>query len=126
MNRDLVSIQNSTKGKLPSLPFVPLKDAILGKKYELSVFCASKSMAKKINKERRGKDYIPNVLSFSLSKKSGEIILQLDQIKKEAPDFDMTYKNFTKFLYVHALLHLKGYEHGEKMEKLEKKYLEKF
>lgn len=82
---------------------MPLKDAILGKKYELSVFCASKSMAKKINKERRGKDYIPNVLSFSLSKKSGEIILQLDQIKKEAPDFDMTYKNFTKFLYVHAL-----------------------
>lgn len=126
MNDNFVLIKNSTKGKLPSLPFVAIKDKILGKNYELSIFCAGKILAKKINKERRGKDYVPNILSFSLAKSRGEIIFQLDEIKRGAPEFDMSYKEFTKFLFIHGLLHLKGFEHGKKMETLEKKYLRLF
>lgn len=126
MNKKLVLIKNNTKGKLPSLPFVAIKDRILGKNYELSIFCAGKTLARKINKERRGKDYVPNILSFSISKSSGEIIFELNEVKREAPEFDMSYKEFTKFLFIHGLLHLKGFDHGKKMESLEKKYLKLF
>lgn len=126
MDTENISIKNSTKGKLPSLPFASMKDAVLGKKYELSVFCAGEKMARKINKETRGKDYATNILSFPLSKNTGEIIFQLDKVKKDAKDFDMTYEQFLKFLFIHGLLHLKGLDHGKKMESEEKKFLKRF
>lgn len=126
MTEEKFLIKNSTKGKLPSLPFVAIKNEILGKEYELSVFCAGKTIAKKINKERRGKDYATNILSFPLSPDSGEIIFHLDKVKKDSVDFEMTYKQFLKYLFIHGLLHLKGLDHGKEMEKQEKKFLKRF
>ena len=35
-NKNL-QIKNTTKGKLPRLPFVDIKDSVLGKKYSLSL-----------------------------------------------------------------------------------------
>lgn len=126
MEIEAVSIVNKTKGKLPRLPFVSIKNAILGKDYDISVVCVSKATSKKLNKEHRQKDYPTNILSFPLSEKSGEIILQLDCVKRDAPDFDMSYTKFTKFLFIHGCLHLKGYEHSSTMEKEEQKFMKKF
>jgi probable rRNA maturation factor len=53
----------------------------------------------------------------------GEIILCPSVIKKEAKNFDRTFPQFLGFLVIHGMLHLKGYDHGKEMEKLEKKYL---
>jgi|SRR3989338_4880849 len=126
MKEENLLIKNLTKGKLPSLPFVLIKNTILGDKYDLSVACVDEKLAKKLNKERRGKDYATNILSFPLSKTSGEIIFQLDRVKKDAKDFDMSYKEFLKFLFIHGLLHLRGMGHGKKMEKMENLYYKKF
>ena len=45
---------------------------------------------------------------------------------KDAPNFDMPVSKFLLFLVIHAMLHLKGYEHGSTMERQEKKFLKLF
>jgi probable rRNA maturation factor len=121
-----IEIKNSSKGKLPSLPFEQIKDAVCGKEYELSIACVSKKESQRINKQYRDKDYPTNILSFPLSENSGEIILQLDKVKEDAPNFDMSYEKFLQFLVIHGCLHLKGFEHGSTMEKEERKYVKMF
>ena len=121
-----LSILNKTKGKLPRLPFVQLKNKILGDDYDLSLVFVSPRESHKINLQYRGKDNPTNVLSFPLSETSGEIFLDQKTSAKDAPNFDMTPTKFLQFLVIHAMLHLKGYEHGSTMEKQEKKFLKIF
>ncbi|QQR76466.1 rRNA maturation RNase YbeY [Candidatus Nomurabacteria bacterium] len=123
---DTISIINQTKGKLPRLPFANIKDKILGKKYELSIVFLEDKEIKKINKKYRGKNKPTNVLSFSLTENSGEILLAPDVIKKEAPKFGMNIKNFTGFLIIHGMLHLLGFDHGSTMEAKEEKWKKYF
>lgn len=121
-----VSIRNTTKGKLPRLPFVDIKNSILGERYELSiVFCGS-GLSKRLNRTYRGKNKPTNVLSFPLSKKSGEIVIDLVRSKKEAPQFDEKFVNFIGFLFIHGLLHLKGLDHGSTMESKERRFRKMF
>jgi probable rRNA maturation factor len=123
---EFCTIINTTKGKLPRLPFVSIKEAVLGQKYELGVRFLSAAKQKELNKRYRDKDSTTNILSFPLSKNSGDITFDLAKVKKDAPLFDMTYPVFLKYLFIHGLLHLKGFEHSSTMEKEEKKYLKMF
>ena len=70
-----ISIVNKTKGKLPRLPFVQLKNEILGQDYDLSLAIVTSKESHKVNLALRQKDKPTNVLSFPFSKKSGEILL---------------------------------------------------
>ena len=126
LNTELCTITNKTKGKLPRLPFVSIKNAVLGEKYEFGVSFISSSAQRKINMTYRGKDTTTNILSFPLTKTSGEITFDLKKVKKDAPLFDMTYPQFLKYLFIHGLLHLKGYDHSSTMERQEKKFLKQF
>jgi probable rRNA maturation factor len=121
---------SNKKGKIneeiQNLPFLYIKEKILGKKYDLSVNFISPKDAQDLNKKYRSKDYIPNILSFPLSEKSGEIFICLSVAKKEYNKFDLNYINYLKLLLVHGCLHLSGIDHGDEMEKLEEKYLTKF
>jgi probable rRNA maturation factor len=120
------SVLNKTKGKLPSLPFVDLKETILGKEYELSISFVGKTASRTLNRTYRDKDYATNILSFELSKKSGELVIQPDCVKRDAKNFDMDYKNFLLFLLIHGMLHLKGMQHGSTMEKQEARFKKVF
>lgn len=126
IDTELCTITNTTKGKLPRLPFVYMKNAILGDKYELGVSFLSPRKQKEINMKYRGIDKTTNILSFPLSETSGDITFDLIKVKKDAPLFDMTYTKFLKYLFIHGLLHLKGYDHSDIMEKQEKKFLKMF
>lgn len=126
MADNTTSITNKTKGKLPSLPFVAMKNKILGTKYELSISFVGKTESQKLNKTYRGKDYPTNVLSFELSKTSGELVLQPACVKRDAKNFDMDYSNFLAFLLIHGMLHLKGMEHGSTMEGQEVRFKKMF
>lgn len=103
-----------------------IKNEILGESYFLSVNFVSPIFAKELNQEYRNKSYIPNILSFPLSKKEGEIYICLSVARKEAKNFSLTYQNFLRLLIIHGALHLKGLDHGEEMENLEEKYLKKY
>ena len=102
-----------------------IKNIILGKNYELSLTLVNNKESKKLNKKLRNKNKPANVLSFPLEEKAGEIYLDLET-KKEAPDFNMGHKKYLTYLFIHGCLHLRGHDHGDKMEKLEDKYLKIF
>jgi probable rRNA maturation factor len=120
---DKFSLINKTRSKTPPLPFILIKNDILGKDYSLSLAYLSKENIRKINKTYRGKDKATNILSFPLSKNSGEILLCPSIIKNETEKFGRNFKQLLCFLVIHGMLHLKGMEHGSKMEKAEEKYL---
>ena len=116
----------STARAYPKLPYEQIKDDILGKKYALSLAFIGGTHSQALNKEHRGKDYTPNVLSFPLDTNIGEVFITPTIAKKEAPKFSMTHKGYVGFLFIHACLHLKGLDHGDAMDKAEKKYFKKY
>ena len=124
----MISTQNFTKQKpgVSTSLFASIADDILGKKYELSLVFSGTTRSRRLNKEVRGKDYIPNILSFPYEKNEGEIIITLSNIKREAPQYEMSEKKYLIFLFIHGCLHLKGMNHCTKMDSLEEKYLAKY
>ena len=121
-----LSIANTKKGKLPRLPFLKLKNAILGGKYELSVVFANPAEMRKLNRIYRGKNKPADVLAFPLSKNNGEIFLCVSEIKKRAGDFGREGDKLAGFFLIHALVHLKGLSHGSTMEKTEGRFRNAF
>lgn len=103
-----------------------MKEEILGKKYELEIIFLSPQKQKKLNFKYRSIDKSTNILSFPLSKYSGEITIDLEKAKSEAHLFSMNQATFLKFLVIHGMLHLKGFDHGAIMERQEEKFLKKF
>lgn len=121
-----ISISNKTGGSAPRLPFADIAKTILGRTYELSVAFVTPGEARRIARTYKGKDYAANVLSFRLSKKSGELVMCLATAKKEAADFDRTYREHVLALFIHGALHLEGHTHGGTMEREERRLLRKF
>jgi probable rRNA maturation factor len=111
---------------LGSLPLVEIKRAVLGKRYELSLVFIGSTLSRRLNSAHRGKDKSANVLSFPLTKNTGEMFIDIQQSQKEAPKFGKTHSQFVAYLFIHGLLHLKGMPHGDTMEKAEIKFLKKF
>ncbi len=120
------SLHNTTKTPLPTIPFEKMARDVLGAEYDLSVVFVGNKRSRDLNRSYRSKTYTPNVLSFPLSDSMGEIFLNPNIIRKEAPRFSMNVRSFTGFLFIHALLHLKGYDHGDTMERVERRYLKKY
>jgi len=116
----------SGKGTLPNVPFLAIKEAVLGKKYELSVRFVDPLTAQQLNITHRQKDYVPNTLSFSLSDTSGEIVMCRSAIRAEYKKFSMTHSTYLIFLFIHSSLHLLGMDHGSTMETKEQFFLKKF
>ncbi len=116
-----LAIKNTTKGKLPRLPFAKMATAVLGKKYDCSLVIVSSKKSRSLNRCYRGKDTPTNILSFPLEKHEGEIFLDLKKARKDSASFDRPYVNFVAFLFIHALFHLKGLDHSDIMERKERK-----
>ncbi len=111
---------------IPAHPYEKMAQHILGKSYTLTLAFIGERRAQALNKAHRGKDYIPNVLSFPLDTKTGEIYICPEVAKREAKKFDMSVDGYIGFLFIHGCLHLKGYDHGATMEKAEQKYVRQF
>lgn len=123
---DSFSLINTTRKKAPLVPFAAIAEAALPKKYFLSVVLIDDKKALALNQEHRSKDTSANVLSFSLSKNAGEIFLNLDRAKREAPEFGRTYQKHLGNLFIHGIFHLKGHTHGSTMEKAERQIAQHF
>jgi len=120
-----LNVHNTTRTRL-KVPFLEIKNDILGSGYELSVALVGEKRAREINLKSRNKSYAPNVLSFPLGKNAGELYLCPVVSNKEASNFGHTKSQHLTFLYIHGLLHLKGMDHGKKMEDQEMFYLKKY
>lgn len=120
------ALTNTTRGNYPRLPFMDMKGSVLGDSYELTLVFIGDKRSRTLNRTHRKKDYPTNVLSFPLSKNLGEIYIAMPRVRIEAKKFDMTPTEFAGYLFIHGMLHLKGYPHGATMDKLESKYMRAF
>jgi probable rRNA maturation factor len=111
---------------IPKLPYLEVKLAVLGKNYDLTLVFIGPEKARSLNQTTRQKDYVPNVLSFPLDKNTGEIYITPAIAKKEAEKFSLSVDGYIGYLFIHGLLHLKGLDHGTKMDQAEKRLLKKF
>lgn len=110
----------------PTLPYTDIKNDILGKRYDVSLVFVGATRAKALNQQYRGKSYVPNVLAFPLTERCGEIFIAPVVARSQAPRFSLSYEGYVGFLFIHACLHLKGYDHGATMEAREQTYLQKY
>ena len=106
--------------------FKEIKNKILGKDYDLSWAFITPKKIQKLNLIYRNQDKPTDILSFPLSKTEGEIYICKSETRKMAKDFDRTYDNFLLFLFIHGCVHLKGYDHGSTMERIEAKFRKQF
>ncbi|MEI6843468.1 MAG: rRNA maturation RNase YbeY [bacterium] len=120
------TITNTTKSTLPRVPFALIKEKALGKKYSLSLVFVGEKQSQNINNTYRGKNNPTNILSFEYDKNEGEIFICLAKAKQDAKKFDREFDNFIAFLFIHGLVHLKGMEHGSRMERAETALRKKF
>lgn len=116
----------STIKKYPRFPYQEIKEAVLGKTYTLTLAFVGTKRAQQLNQFYRQKSYVPDVLSFPLDKTAGEIYICPEIAYPKAKDYNLSKSGHIAFLFIHGLLHLKGYDHGATMEKLEQKYLKQF
>lgn len=119
-------VLSKTIKSFPSHPYEAIKDAVLGKKYQLSLNFIGTKRAQTLNKEYRHKTYIPDVLSFPLDDTQGEIYICPEISYKEAAKYNLSKDGFIAFLFIHGLLHLKGHDHGDTMEALERRFVKRF
>lgn len=103
-------------------------------KKEISVALLNPEEIKKLNKIYRQKNKVTDVLSFNLEDKNilGEIVICLEQAKKQAIEKNKSIKSELKLLLLHGTLHLLGYDHEKgaseatRQEKEEQLLLSKF
>ncbi len=117
---------SSTVARYPRAPYAEIKEVIIGNRYQVSLSFVGSTRARAYNQAHRGKSYVPNVLSFPLDRTTGEIIICPLVAKREAAKFGLSYTGYVTYLFIHGLLHLKGYDHGATMEKLEARYKRQF
>jgi len=92
------------------------------KSKELSLAFVGDAEIKKINLTYRGINKATDVLSFDGEGDSfGEIIIDYNQIKRQAGEFKNSAEKELIFILVHGLLHLAGYD--DKIERQRKKMI---
>ena len=121
-----VSFSNETRASMPRAIFRAVAKEALPADYELSVAFVPASAMQKFNRMYRDKNEPTDILSFPLDAKKGEIYICPSETRRMAPEFDRSYENFLKFLFIHGCVHLKGYDHGATMERIEADIRAKF
>ncbi len=126
MDTSVIDIKTTIRGKVPRIPFGEIAREILGKNFELSLVICGDDLARRMNTEHRRKSYAPNVLSFPLSKTEGDIFLNVRKAEREARLYGIPPRERLAYLYVHGCFHLKGIDHGDRMEKEEARVMSHF
>lgn len=120
-----VAITNFTRRSVPRFAYAKVAAAVLPG-WDISLVFVGAARAQKLNVQLRKKSYIPNVLSYAVGEKNGEVFICLEEAARQAPAHDMSSRTFVLYLFIHALLHLKGWPHGATMEQWERKLLARY
>ena len=96
------------------------------KRIVLSLIFVDSQNIRRLNNYWRGKDKETTVLSFPFEEEIlGDIFLCPKEIKRQVKRFNMSLNSFYQKLVVHSLLHLYGYTHDKKSDRLKMERLEK-
>lgn len=101
-------------------------------KYILSLTLVEEEVSKDLNQKFRGKDYIADVISFAYLDEGkednldfvdlGEIVLCPEEIKRRAEKIGNEFNKEIRYLFIHGILHLLGYDHEKGEEEKNKMY----
>lgn len=141
-NYVLVEISNRTSSRLnlSALDKV-VKQFLVSRKLsraEVSVALIGDQLMRRLNRQTRGRDKITDVLSFRdsdavIKDKNflGEIVIDYQQIKRQAKQYQVSAQQELIFILVHGLLHLVGYDDktavgARQMEKLGRDFISQY
>jgi len=128
----MIELENNTDINIDIKELEVIKNNLTAKDIEL-IFVENEQM-REINKEHRDIDKATDVLSFPLefdmpNMPLGSIIISTDFISEKASEYNHSFEDEMKLLFIHGLLHLLGFdhevdngEHRQKEEELIKKY----
>jgi len=132
-----IEINNQVNAKI-DLKLIKKVIVVFGRVYkvsknkEVSLAFVGDAEIKKLNFTCRGLNKVTDVLSFSDEGENlGEIIIDYNQIKRQAGDFKNSAEKELIFILVHGLLHLIGYDDKinkdrEKMIKRGEKFIKDY
>ncbi len=120
-----VLIKNLTRRPAPRFAYTKIQATVLPR-WDVSLAFVPPGKARALNHALRGKNYVPNVLSYAVGDKSGEVVICLSEAERQAESYGMDERSFVVYLFIHGLLHLKGHPHGATMERREREFLAKF
>ena len=94
----------------------------------VNLICCSDYTIRKLNFKYRNIDKTTDVLSFSFNEVDllGEVYISLKRAEIQSRRFGLSFTNEMTRLYIHGLLHLIGYDHIEKNERLVMEKKERF
>lgn len=108
----MVEIANRTRSRIPAVPIEAIYRKVFGvRAMDISLVFIGDTAMRRINTAYRGKHKTTNVLSFTLERRLGELLISLPQAKREAKRDKVSLKRKLEELIVHGMLHLKGYDH---------------
>jgi len=128
----MIDLDNQTSKNIDILSLQTITNDLCTKDIEL-IFVHNKEI-QELNKEHRNIDKATDVLSFPLefdmpNMPLGSIVISIDFVEEKAKEYNHSFEDELKLLFIHGLLHLLGFdhevddgEHREKEEELIKKY----
>lgn len=119
-------MKNETRARMPRASFRAIAEHALGRDYSLGVIFVDAARMRKLNTIYRDKEAPTDILSFPLGEREGEIYICPSESRREAKNFGRAYDNFLLFLFIHGCVHLKGYDHGATMERIEARIRSQF
>ena len=104
---------------------------IIKKNLYINVIFTIPQKIKEINKQYRNIDRKTDVLSFPMYEREeillkkdrtepdtlGDIIISIEQVKKQAEEFGHSFERELSYMLVHGFYHLMGYDHIKEEEK---------
>ncbi|MGC8976218.1 MAG: rRNA maturation RNase YbeY [Candidatus Ratteibacteria bacterium] len=99
LNKELL---NEKIERLKEIIEVPLK--------QISVYLVNNKIIKNLNKKFLNKNNFTDVLTFKLSRNFGEIIISVEECKKNAKVYGNTLENEILYVLIHGILHLMNYK----------------
>jgi len=92
--------------------------------FELNILITDDKSISEYNKYR-GKSTPTDVLSFCYGWNEpvvGDIVISVESIEKQAPDFGNSFEEEFYYILIHGLLHIVGYEHENSEEDTKKMF----
>ena len=83
----------------------------LRSKHELSIAFVDDAQMQKLNLDYRRKNKTTDVLTFELDENFGEIVISLDQARRQAVDEKHSLATEVRYLIVHGISHAHCYDH---------------
>ncbi len=128
----MIDFENQTETQIDISSLEQIANDLTKKNIELILTTNNKIRI--LNKKHRNIDKATDVLSFPMdfdmpNMPLGSIVISVDFVNEKAKEFNHSFQDELKLLFIHGLLHLLGYdheidngEHRKKEEMLIKKY----